>query len=277
MALFSRRSKKRSRLEALLQDLEIPVFQVMTNKVLERLREPEVELDAVVEALTWDPGLVSQVLSTVNSAAYGAKAPITDVGHAVSYMGADALERVVTVVAVKGLLPGPSVAGFSPAEFWRDAATRASLARKLSDRLHPEHSAEVFTTGLLCNIAVPLLVHCRPGSYGRVWSAWKRERTRTLSDLEQSAFGWDHASVGGVLAQQWGLPECLAAGISGHHGAEVPPALRLVGCLEDTDGEWGLGALLSEAHSSYGLDPDWVRECLLSSREEAAELMQALG
>ncbi len=277
MSFFRRTPKKPSPPEALVRSLEIPVFQTMTSRVLDRLRDPERSLDSVVEALAWDPGLVTQVLCTVNSAAYGVRAPITDVGHAVTYMGADELEHIVTVVAVKGILSTAPTATFNPTEFWRDAGTRAALARRISDELHPEYSAEAFTTGLLADIAVPLLVQNRPGAYGRILNNWNQDRTRDLAELEQAAFGWNHATVGGILARRWGLPEKLAQGITQHHGPQAMPALQLASVLQDTVAEFGLDPLMSEARDKYGLDPEWVRDCLEQSRAEAIELIQALS
>lgn len=277
MSLFRRKNRKASRQTVLVQQMEVPVFRGLVQKVLQRLREPQVDLAEVAEALAWDPGLVAQVLKTVNSAAYGPRSPISDVAHAVGYMGAAALEQIVTVIAIKEALPIDPGAGFDPEEFWRESGTRAALARRLSDQLHPELTSEVFTTGLLSDFAVPLLYHNRPGAYGRILRAWREDRSQDLAELERRAFGWDHADVGGELARGWGLPETLVHGISEHHGESVPPALQLVSVLQDTSAEYGFEALAEEARTQYGVDADWLGEMVQASKSDARELVRALA
>ncbi len=277
MSLFRRKDRPASRQTALVQEMEVPVFRGLVQKILSRLREPQVDLGQVAEALAWDPGLVAQVLKTVNSAAYGPRTPISDVTHAVGYMGAAALEQIVTVIAIKEALPSESGVGFEPEEFWRESGTRAALARRLSDHLHPELTSEVFTAGLLSDFAVPLLFHNRPGAYGRILRAWREDRSQDLAELERRAFGWDHADVGGELARTWGLPETLVHGISEHHGDSVAPALQLVSVLQDTAAEYGFDALAEEARVQYGVETDCLGAMIQASQSDARELVRALG
>ena len=149
MPFLPRKKNPASQISRLIGELNAPAFPGITLKILERLRDPDVDMGSVAEALQWDPGLVAQVLRTVNSAAYGPASEIADVRHAASYMGRAGLEQVVTLLAVKKAIPSTPTKGFTPGAFWLHAGTRAALARQLSDKIHPAQSSAVFSAGLL--------------------------------------------------------------------------------------------------------------------------------
>lgn len=280
MSFLRRKEKTPGQISKLVGALNAPAFPGLIMQVLERLREPEVDMASVTEALQWDPGLVAQILRTVNSAAYGPATEIVSVRHAVSYMGREALEQVVTLLAVKDALPATPAPGFDPAVFWFHAGTRAALARQLSELLHPAQSSEVFSAGLLSDLAVPLLAHSRLGAYSSVLRAWNGDRRVCFATLERETFGWDHADVGAELARSWGLPKALVHGIAAHHSEVddkvLAPALRLAGLLQDTESEHGLDALIETAKSEYGVTPEWMTAALESSKRQAGELLRSL-
>ena len=272
-----RRSKQERELRAVVKGQELPHFPEVTLRVLERLRDPEADFAEIADSLQWEPGLVVQVLRTVNSAAYGVSARIENVRHAISFMGRSQLEQLVLANAVKDSLPRASAMGFRYERFWRAASFRAALARAFAHELHPARSAEAFTAGLLQDMAVPVLAHARPDDYGPLLEAWHGGEGQSLEDLERDEFGWSHAQVGGLLGQVWELPEALVGAISLHHSSEhtdqeVLPATRLVAHLREHEDARDQEALIEQARSDYGLAPDWTCETLEACRAMASEL-----
>ena len=232
--------------------------------------------------MQWDPALVVKLLGMVNSAAFGLSQPIPDVGHAASYLGRSQVEQVVLAVAVRETLPSGSARGFEAPRFWKAAAHRAALAAAIAARLHPARQAESFTIGMLQDMAVPVLAHAQSTKYAPVLAEWHREREASLCDLERDAFGWCHSDVGGHLGRQWNLPEALVWGIERHHDAgctdaELPPAVRLVAVLRETEEEYGLECLVETARVDYGLEADWTREAIDKAHAQATELARMLA
>ena len=86
-------SSSRLDLDDLFQNVTIPSFPAAIVSVLRKLRDPDVPVDHIAEAVMHDPGTVVRVLKTVNSAAFGSRRPIDNVAHAVSYMGRGKLEN----------------------------------------------------------------------------------------------------------------------------------------------------------------------------------------
>jgi len=276
------RKKEDKELRAVVRGAETPHFPAVTLRILKELRDPDVCFERVAECLQWDAGLVVRVLRTVNSAAYGVSRRIDDVRHAIGFMGRSQLEQIVLAIAVKDSLPSAPARGFRAERFWRAAAFRAALARAFADELHPARNAEAFTTGLLQDVAVPVLAHARPDDYGDVLEAWHGGEPGGLEELERGTFGWSHDRVGALLGRSWELPEPLVAGIELHHAdertdREVLPAVRLVARLRETEDEHGLEALIEHARGDYGLDPDWTRAAVADCREAAVELAGTLA
>tara|TARA_R110002126_G_scaffold41590_33_gene121033 strand:- start:5580 stop:6434 length:855 start_codon:yes stop_codon:yes gene_type:complete len=271
-----------TRLDQVLEAAETPTFPQLTLKILGKLRDVEVDFSEIAESLQWDASLVAKILRTVNSAAYGTAASIVDVRHAVSFLGRAQLEQLVIALAVKDSLPIEASPGFVPARFWQVASFRAALSRTLADKLHPARQAESFTAGLLQDMAVPLLAHAHSEEYGKVLLEWHGSTNRTLEDIEQSVFGWNHAEIGGALGREWCLPASLIDSIQDHHrddlkDDQVLPAVKLVSHLRETEANVAIEAMIETARSDYGLSPDWTQDALEACAQQAMELARELA
>lgn len=281
MRLFGRKKKRSDGLDEVLRGHEPPTLPQGVLRLLALVRDPDSDIRAITEALSWNPGLVLRVLRLVNSAAFGLARQVEGVQHAVSMLGRAQLEQIVLGVAVKDNLPKGAVRGFEPDRFWQAAFFRAALARYLASRLHPTEEARSFTCGLLQDMAVPVLAHARTDEYGHVLEAWHATPASELAELEREAIGIGHDEVGARLAEEWGLPGTLTDAIRHHHSEEksdleLPPAIRLVAIHRETQHEHGLEALLEQARTRYGLDPDWLRQAVGDSVTQSQQLSRAL-
>ena len=282
MGLFRKKADPAKALEKMLQGVEAPTFPQLTLGILKKIRDPDATLEDITASLQWDPGLIVRILRTVNTAAFGPANPIRDVGHAVSYMGRAQLEQIVLAIAVQDALPDEPARGFDASRFWGAAARRATLSRIFAERLHPALTAESFTGGLLQDMAIPVLATARKTEYGPLLERWHTDSSTSLPELERETLGWTHADVGGLLGKIWELPNPLTASIYGHHRPDtpdelLPPALRLVASLRESQGDHGVEVLVHEARDRYSLDPDWVVGAVDRAREEASDLADLLG
>lgn len=283
MGLFGlKRDRAKLKVEELLKGAEAPTFKESSLRLLDRLRDPNVEFDHVAEALQWDPGLTLKVLAVANSAAYSPRQKINDVRHAVSFLGRSKLEQLTLAIAISESLPQGDAPGFDARRFWQASARRAGIAQKLSLLLHPAFASQAFTAGLLQDLAVPVLAHSRGEAYGKLLEAWRAEPTLALDQLERKEFGWDHGHLGGLLCASWEVPDAIAKLVALHHhktadDRQLLPAVRLVSLLGETEAEHGDEALIECARSDYGLDSDAVRRVVLDAGGQADELADHLG
>lgn len=222
-------------LDEVLKGYSLPSFPKMVMQVLRQFKDPNSSLAQIAEQLERDPGMSVRVLKIVNSAAFGVKKNISQVGHAVTLLGPARVEALVVSVAVREILPANVTPYFNGRLFWQLAARRASLARALAEYLHPNTASEAFTAGMLLDLAVPVLVELHQEQYGYIYQKYMQDPQASLPALEQETLGYTHTTVGMMIAKRWELPSYLVDAIGGHHGdmpeVHIDMASRLVADL----------------------------------------------
>ncbi len=212
---------------------ELPTFPVTITEALQQIRDEDQALSRISTVLEADPGLSVTLLRVANSAAYGRRNPVQNIGQAVMLLGRVEVEALLLAEGVRRsvpLRPGP---GFQPRMFWRLCARRAATARAVAEILDPRSAGESFTAGMLQDMAIPLLVNGHGRGYGELL-AEAQGADANLPQLEQERFGWSHATVAGWLCEEWEFPPVLAVYIGGHHSddANIPLAVRMVADLD---------------------------------------------
>lgn len=281
LKLFGKKNRSPDeRLQEIVGEYELPSFPQVVMKVLQVIRDPESTMDDVAQALQADPGLVSKLLMTVNSAAFGLQRGVDNVYHAAAMMGRARVESLVLALATRDTLPSIPSQGFEAQRFWRAAARRATLARSLAQKLHPATQTECFTAALLEDMAVPVLATARGDEYGPVLDEWHRTPGSDLETLEIERLGFTHTEVGRIVAEKWELPTELRASIAGHHGADddhpPEPAILLASQIRESDMDPGVEKIVEIARANYGLAPDEVVATVDESFDKAAELARLL-
>lgn len=281
MGLFTKLKKGPPvKLDELLGNFELPSFPAIVMEVLSSLRDPKVSMGGVAERLEGDPGMQVMVLKTVNSAAFGLSREVSNLQRAVAMMGRSRLEAILLTHAVKGTLPTVNSPDFSMNRFWGSAARRACLARAVARRLHPTTQVEAFTSGLLQDMALPVLIDRKREEYKKILKLWTTQENTWLDLLEKEAFHFDHSVVGGVMAKEWGLPAYLVSAISHHHDrqgrAVVEPGVKLASYLRDTDESNSLKPLLDHADQDFGLDRSLMESLVTGSFQDAEALAETL-
>jgi len=278
MLKFFRKRKKdlKSELRTMLGKYEIPSFPAAVMNVLTALRDPEFSMTEVAKQIQGDPGLHVKVLKTVNSAAFGLAKKVNNLHHAVTLMGRSRVETIVLSQAVNNMLPTVDQPYFNTHDFWLTSARRASLARILALHLHPATQVESFTAGLLQDMALPILVTLYPKKYKSILETWHADESVSLNALERDALGFDHSTVGALIAEEWGLPDYLVAAISHHHESEedagMEPAVDLVSRIRGDSEEDAAEKLIKPCVERYGMKEENVRELISSAFKNADEL-----
>lgn len=272
---FKRKNKNpKSELKALLGSFELQSFSSTIMNVLATLRDPESSMSDISSQIEMDPGMHVKVLKMVNSAAYGLSQKIGNLHHAVTLMGRSRLESMVLTFAVSSGLP-PTMECMEMDIFWLAAARRACLARSLAQHLHAATEAESFTLGLLQDIALPVIAKAKAADYPDILKEWHSTPDANLIDIERARFGYDHASVGALMAEEWGLPSSLIHAMATHHDlgadSEAEPAVRLVSLIKYFDEDNGMARLERIASGEYGIHVHLVTEMVEKAFIDADE------
>lgn len=101
------------------------------------------DADALIEAISRDPGLSVRLLRFVNSAALGLRHRVSSVPHAVRLLGARTVRQWATLVLVAGDTTGP------PGPLLITALARARTCEAIAERLGMDDREAYFMVGLL--------------------------------------------------------------------------------------------------------------------------------
>lgn len=210
-----------SRVKALLgKKLNLPSLPTVVQRVSELLQDPRSGTREIAELVSTDPPLAAKVLKIANSSFYGLRERCLSTEQASAILGLKVLRNVVTQAAVIKQFDHLKGSGFDLDELWRHAIVTGQVASFLARRtkkplgMTPE---EVYTCGLLHDLGrVVLLENMREVFLETA----RRAETGNMPAhvCEEQAFGFNHADVGALVAQQWGLPTVACNAIQFHHG-----------------------------------------------------------
>lgn len=188
----------------------LPAFSPVAVRLLSMVADENVSFKEVAKLISFDPVLAGETLRVANSGLYGRGHEIQSVLHAIAIVGLHRLTRVVVTAALWRGIPNRT-SPFMKA-WWRHSLATAMIA---------EHSATLpidhaYTAGLLHAIGQLALMEHGEADY----SALANESVANgldLQEAERAAYGIDHAELGALILESWGLPESVQDAAGLHH------------------------------------------------------------
>jgi diguanylate cyclase (GGDEF)-like protein len=177
--------------------------------------------------------------------------------------------------------------GFDLVTYWRRSVYSAAAARVLAKATRACDPEEAFIASLLQDVGM-LAAHAALGEQYDQVLARAPEDHDELPDLETSQLGFDHALVGGRLAEKWRLPVQLIESTRLHHRPEhAPPScLKLVryvvlagdaaATLTLASPRERLARFLERAAEWFGLEKEQALAALQETSDGAAQLSSLL-
>ena len=229
----------------------LPPAPMLVTELLTLFKEPDRDIDHVVQLISYEPSLTAQILRTCNSAFFAGEQPPGDIFEAVSRMGFYQVYcMVVSFFGAKTRSMEGADKGVNVDELWRHSVAAAVSASVVADEAG-QTRAVAFTAGLLHDVGKLVLASAERESYARLIQRAKDE-DRLLSELERSALVIDHAELGGELLRRWNLPPDVVAAVCHHHDLEAQaPYERLTAAVQI--GDMIAHQLLSEGLANTGL------------------------
>lgn len=266
----------------------LPSLPGVAMRVLELTRDRNVSMNALADAVQSDPALATKVLKTVNSSYYGLTTPCPSIPRAMSMLGLSTVKSIVLgfslVDFTKAL--GGAEARFDFTAYWRRAVFSAAGARAIAKQTQKADPEEAFVAALVADLGVLASLAALKDEYLAAL-AGSEDHDDTVK-LEREKLGFDHAEVGGKLAERWRLPAQIAACIAcHHHEASAAPAhqdlVRVVilgrfaaAALTVANPKPKLGSLIVRGNDWFGLTRDQVKKLLEDTNAGGTELGKVL-
>jgi len=267
---------------------ELPTISTSVVRLGTLLRTEGTGASDFEAAIAPDPALTANILRIANSAQFAPRRRITSVRHAVAWLGVRRLYDVVTSAAFQRVLPA-RLPGYDieAADFWLHSIAVATLAQQLALELQIEEPEQTFTAGLLHDLGKLAMCSFLFQSKASLLSCFADE-TLDIITAEQRLLSFDHAAVGGMLAQHWKLPEAVAWAANWHHAPDLaPPEVdpQLIGLIHVADGlahalgygpdVGGLARRVDPAVADrFGIRPATLERVAVASADRIQELGQ---
>jgi putative nucleotidyltransferase with HDIG domain len=202
------------------------------------LDNPDACNDDVVRILRYDNVLTAKLLRACNSAMFAFPEPVSSVDQAVFMLGHQKILQVVLALEFSSTMDVP-LAGYAveARELWHHSLATASAAELLAKGgLEVEVDVAVcFTAGLLHDIGKLVMNQALTEEQQAKVRALITDEHRSRVEAERAVLGTDHAEAGGVLLQNWKLPDDIVEAVQNHHSPQLEPKFRLSAIIHVAD------------------------------------------
>lgn len=204
--------------ESTLASIGIPARPAILDRIREEMRSDNVNFQHLSELICADVALSAGLLMTANSSFFGARPRARTVNGALLMLGLDVACRAVAAISIRRAFP-PN-ATFT--RFWDASAKIATLSGWLAGRLDAcaARAEDAYTYGLFRDCGIAILLQRIP-EYDIVLREANGDSLNSFTDVERKHLPTDHAVLGGLMAQDWWLPETIYHAIRGHHDATL--------------------------------------------------------
>ncbi|OLN33900.1 HDOD domain-containing protein [Desulfosporosinus metallidurans] len=206
------------KLEHVLNRIQaLPPLPTSALRVIALTKNPATSVRELETVIAQDPALAAGMLRQANSSYYGYARRISSLQEAIVVLGFQATQGLAMVSAVAPLLK-TQLNGYEIEQegLWKHSMLTAMTAKRLCQKLKLPFGDVAFTAGLLHDIG-KLIISIYVQEVGPYLLKKVSEAKLSYVELEEKVIGYNHATVGGLLAKRWNLPEDLVAAISYHH------------------------------------------------------------
>ena len=241
---------------------ELPSMPHVATRLISLLNDPETEIKQLQEILSTDQAISVRLLQIANSSLYGNMREVANIGEAIVRLGFTAIRSWLLSTVTRRLFVGDGT-NAATMRLWRQSVLCAMAAELLAARKQIMDPEIAFVGGLLQNIGLLVLARSHPDVFDEI-DLRARAAQQSYHELEQRTLGFDHADVGGILLQRWGLGDSLVTAVSSHH--------RVKSVDHEDDRFAAVIALAEQIALRLGEGPTETREDDLADLEVAQRL-----
>lgn len=211
---------------SVLQSLpKLPAFPQIVAQVLAALDDEGSSLDTLVNHLQHDPVIAGRILAVANSSSQHGHRALGGIAAAVSFVG---MRRIREIVLTTSLLDLSRQTRST--QLFREHCLAVGLCAQILAHQFSIDPDRALVAGLLHDIGKLWMSYLHHEQHQQV-VALLHEKANTLCDVERSIFGMDHATIGGIIARHWQLPEDIIEAIAVHHQPDHPELGKLAAII----------------------------------------------
>lgn len=201
--------------EHLQGDLQgLPVFNSVAVKLQQMLARREFKIEEVIEMISEDQSLASQVLKVANSSYYAGLSSVGTIKDAIIRLGAQEVANMVMMASQFGLYHSENeYLNSSMQKLWVHSLACAAGAKWLAKKTgYVDMAAESFMGGLLHDIGQLALLKVLDDIHRN-----KETKAPFSITLINEIFDRMHEDVGYNILKSWSLPDAYCSIAANHH------------------------------------------------------------
>lgn len=202
--------------EILAKVSEVVAIPSCIEKAKALLSDPDAELGELARVIEHDPGLTTNLLKIVNASFFGGNRPMLTAREAIDLLGtAQVLQFVVSTGVAPSFVQRIEGYDLAPTMHLQHSVTVGLAAQEVGIALGlkvPEHT---FTAGLIAGVGKTLMGAYVGLNVHPILNLAIKEGL-SFDQAEDQILGINHAELGGLVLEKWGLPRQLTNVVKYH-------------------------------------------------------------
>lgn len=196
-----------------MSNLPTPGAGIM--KVMLLLRDEEVAMKELIDAISRNQSLVARILKLINSGYYGLRKNIDTVDRAVNLLGILKVKQVVYSASIMDIFTKDEE------QEWNHAYSSSVLISNIMEEHDIPAASNLPLTVLMHDIGKVILRRFAPKKYTMALELSLKEHIQ-VSEAEESFLHINHAMAGGWLLEKWQMTNDIFMPVANHHSKELP-------------------------------------------------------
>jgi putative nucleotidyltransferase with HDIG domain len=196
----------------------LPSLPSTYTEMLNLLDDADVTVSKVAAVVSRDVAMVVKVLQLVNSAFFGLRQHISNIGQAANLLGLDTLKTLILSTHIFSQFEESSLAELSIDRIWRHCLKVAIFAKEIAKSEVKDQMLidDAFMAGMLHDIGKLILAANFREEYVSAREMAIAD-SLTIQEAEKTVLGAAHPEIGAYLVGLWGLPEPIVEAVAFHH------------------------------------------------------------
>jgi HD-like signal output (HDOD) protein len=209
---IGRAAAQNTRVAAYERLTKLPTLHPTAMKLLTLSTEADSAIAEFEKVFKADVALTADLLLTANSAAYGLRARIETIRHAITLLGLERVRGLACNIMWGSYLRREPVEQAKP--LWLHSIATGVIAEALGSLYH---LPGLYTAGLLHDLGRLGLLLSAGERYAEMLAVESADVEESM-ERESALCGLSHCDAGALLARTWGFPELLQVTMVAHHG-----------------------------------------------------------
>ncbi len=197
-------------------DIGLPSLPAVVQEIDELVRDPEFSIDQLAAVVERDVAISLRLLKVVNSAVFSRTNKISNVHHAVSFLGAGQVKEIVLFFCSMLVFPPTTGCRQETKNIASHSLQVSQLTAIIAPTVSPGREKEAATAALLHDIGKLVFLSSHCSSYMRYLKN-KKMYSYSAEIFEKEIFGITHTQLGSSLLLWWNMPMTLVEVAANHN------------------------------------------------------------